>query len=380
MSPRSQPRLEEGFRPACTLVDLGKQFLRLGCIGFGGPLAHVALLQQEIVQKRKWITADQFLEGFTISQAFPGPFSTQVAIYIGYRVHKIRGALIAGWAFILPAFLLMLALTWIYFRFGMVPAIQGVFYGMTPAVLAMIVLSGYSLSKTAANNRILGIVAVASAIAVGFLEINIILLFALAGLATLALYGPRSTPPSTSLAALVPFPLLAQLAWYFLKVGSLIFGGGMVIVPLLEQEVVNHLRWLTHREFLDGLALGQATPGPVVITAAFIGYKVAGFLGALVATVAIFLPSFVFVFIGSAFMKRFERSPRTQAAIKGINAAAVGAILGSCLPLSRAALTGAFPLLLFAASLIGMLRYKVGFVKILAAAALLGLAARGLGF
>ena len=148
---------------------------------------------------------------------------------------------------------------------------------------------------------------------------------------------------------------------------------------MARKEVVNHLRWLTHREFLDGLALGQATPGPVVITAAFIGYKVAGFLGALVATVAIFLPSFVFVFIGSAFMKRFERSPRTQAAIKGINAAAVGAILGSCLPLSRAALTGAFPLLLFAASLVAMLRYKVGFLKVLVVGGLLGLVAHALG-
>ncbi|MBI2820221.1 MAG: chromate transporter, partial [Acidobacteria bacterium] len=121
MTPRSQPRLEDGSRPACTLLELGKQFLRLGCIGFGGPLAHVALLQQEIVQKRKWVTTDQFLKGFTISQVFPGPLSTQVAIYIGYRMYKVRGALITGCAFILPAFLLMIALTWIYFRYGMVP-------------------------------------------------------------------------------------------------------------------------------------------------------------------------------------------------------------------------------------------------------------------
>jgi len=379
MTPGSQPPLQDAPVPACTLAELGKQFLRLGCIGFGGPLAHVALLQQEIVQKRRWISPEQFLEGFTLAQVFPGPLSTQVAIYIGYRVRKIHGALITGCAFILPAFLLMVALTWMYFRFGMVPAVEGLFYGMTPAVLAMIALSGYSLSKTAAPDWSLRCIALASAVGVGFYSMNIILLFALAGLVTLVLHSPGNPSTSTWLAALPPIPLLAQLTWYFLKVGSLIFGGGMVIVPLLEQEVVNGLGWLTHREFLDGLALGQITPGPVVITAAFIGYKVAGFLGTLVATVAIFFPSFVFVFIGSAFMQRFERSLRIQAAFKGINAAAVGAVLGSCIPLSRVALTSAFPLLLFAAALIAMLRYETGFVKILAGSAMLGLASTWLG-
>lgn len=342
-------------------------------------MAHVALLEQEIVQKRRWLASEQFMEGFTLSQVFPGPFSTQVAIYIGYRIHKIRGALISGCAFILPALLLLLGLTWIYFRFGAVPALQGLFYGMTPAVLAMIVHSGYSLSKTAAPDWFLRGIALASAVGIGLFSVNIVLLFALAGIAALLFHGPRSTPRSRTLAALPPLPLLAQLAWYFLKVGSLVFGGGMVIVPLLEQQVVNRLGWLTHRQFLDGLALGQITPGPVIITAAFIGYKVAGFLGGLVATVAIFLPSFIFVFIGTAVMQRFERSSRMQAALKGINAAAVGAILGACLPLSRAALTTAFPVLLFAAFLIAMFRYKVGFLKLLGVGALLGLAASGLG-
>ena len=378
MTPRPQPPLEAGSQPGCTLFELGKQFLRLGCIGFGGPIAHTALIQQEIVQKRRWVTAEQFLEGFTLSQVFPGPFSTQLAIYIGYRLHQIRGSLIAGCAFILPAFLLMISFTWIYFRFGTMPAVQGLFYGMTPAVLAMIALSGYSLSKTAAPDWILRFIAAATTIGVAFFSINIVLLFALAGLLTVVLSGPGITTASKRYAALVPLPLLLQLVWYFLKVGSLIFGGGMVIVPMLEQDVVNRLGWLTHREFLDGLALGQATPGPVLITAAFIGYKVAGFLGALVATVAIFFPSFVFVYIGVAFMKHWEQSPRMQAAFKGINAAAVGAILGSCVPLSRAALAGAFPLTLFVVSLIVMWRYKVGFLKVLGAGALLGLLARAL--
>jgi chromate transporter len=372
--------LPDDGRPKCCLWELAREFLRLGCIGFGGPLAHVALLEQEIVRKRRWVTSDQFLKGFTIGQVFPGPLSTQVAIYIGYRLHRARGAWIAGGAFILPAFALMMALTWIYFRFGMLPVLQGVFYGMTPAVLATVALSGYSLSRTTATDWITACLAFAAAIAVGFLNINIVLVFAASGLLALLLYEAAGPESSRCLATLPPLPLLAQLAWYFLKAGALIFGGGMVIVPLLQQEVVENAGWLTHREFLDGLALGQVTPGPVLITAAFIGYKVAGFLGGLVATVAIFLPSFGFVFLGSAVLSRLERSPRAHSAIRGINAAAVGAILGSCVPLSRAALTSAFPVALFGGCLIAMLRFKAGFVRILAASALLGLAARWFGY
>jgi chromate transporter len=380
MNLRARPSSEEVSPSPCTLLELGTQFIRLGCIGFGGPLAHVALLQQELVEKRRWITAGQFLEGLTLSQVFPGPLSTQVAIFIGHRIHKIRGGMLAGCAFISPAFLLMLALSWIYFRYGMVSAIRGVFYGMSPAVVAMIIYSGFALSRTAAGDWFLRFILVSSALATAFSSLNIVLIFASAGLLALAFHGPSRENSSRTLAALPPFPLLMQLTWYFLKVGSLTFGGGMVIVPLLEQEVVNRLGWLTHHEFLDGLALGQATPGPVLITAAFIGYKVAGALGALVATGAIFLPSFVFVFIGSAVMKLFERSPHMRAAFQGINAAAVGAIVGSCLPLSRAAITGIIPLLLFVAALVVMIRYKVGFVRILAAAALVGLLITWAGF
>jgi chromate transporter len=361
-------------------VELGKLFLRLGCIGFGGPLAAVGLIQREVVDQRRWLSAERFLEGFTLSQLLPGPTSTQVAIYVGYRLHRLRGALITGGAFILPAFVLLTVLTWAYFRFGAIPAVQGLFYGMTPAVLAMILLSGYSLTKTAAKDWPLQMIVAAGAVAVGFLAFNVLLLFALAGALTLLLYrAPRKPTASLHLWAMPPLPLLAQLAWYFLKVGSLIFGGGLVIVPMLEQQVVNQFGWLTHREFLDGLALGQITPGPVVITATFIGYKVAGFAGAAVATVAIFLPSFVFVFLGATFLIQFEHSSSLQAAFKGINAAAVGAILGSCVPLSRGALAGIFPPVWFAVALIAMIRFRLSFLKVLAIGAFLGLAARWAG-
>ncbi|HWP84983.1 MAG TPA: chromate efflux transporter, partial [Terriglobia bacterium] len=342
-------------------------------IGFGGPLAHVALLQQELLEKRRWVTHRQFLEGFTISQVLPGPVSTQLAIYIGYRTHKARGAILSGGAFILPAFLLMLALSWMYFRLGGVPAVQGLFYGMNPVVLAMIVLSGCSLARSAARGKPLAGIAAASAAGIGLFAVNIVAVFAMAGLLALLLAGPRQPGGAARVRAIPPPTILAPLAWYFFKAGALLFGGGLVIVPLLEQDVVGRLQWLTHQEFFDGLALGQVTPGPVLISAAFIGYKVAGFLGALIATVAIFLPSFVFVLLGALLLERWRQSPRLQTVVQGVNAAAVGAILGACLPLSRTALTGPLPMLLFVASVVALERFQIRFWKVLAAGAAAGL-------
>ena len=377
----SQPPSQEIPQEAVSLAEIGRVFLKLGCIGFGGPLAHIALIQRETVETRRWISPERFMEGLGLSQALPGPASTQLVIYIGYRLRKHWGGVVAGCAFILPAFLLLALLTWSYFRFGAMPAIQGLFYGMTPVVLAMILVSGYSLSRTAAPDWALKAILGGSVLAVGLFSFSIVLLFALAGLAGFILYGParKKFPLSFHLLALAPLPVLGQVGWFFLKVGSLIFGGGLVIVPFIEQEVVDKLGWLTRREFLDGLALGQITPGPVVITATFIGYKVAGWAGAVVATVAIFLPSFVFIFLGVAFLGRIERSRTVQAILKTVNAAAVGAIIGSFVSLSRAALLQALPLAWFAVALIAMLRFKIGFVKVLGAGAILGLLAHGLG-
>ena len=361
-------------RPPVSLTDIGRIFLKLGLIGFGGPLAHIALIQDEAVEKRGWLRESELLQGLALSQALPGPASSQLAIYVGFRLRRYRGAIVSGCAFILPAFFIMLALSWLYFRFQAIPAVQELFYGVTPVVLAVILVSGYKLGKSVATDRmLLATVAVCGAL-VALGSLNIILLFVLAGVFGILVYGPgppRWGTPATCLMVATPV-LLLQLAWFFLKVGSLIYGGGLVIVPFIEQEVVNTLGWLTPKEFLDGLALGQMTPGPVVITATFIGYKVASYWGALVATAAIFLPSFLFIFLGAAYLEKIEHSPYVQAFLKPVNAAAVGAILGSFFTLSYRSLLQPIPLALFALAVLALMRYKIGFIKVAAAGAVAG--------
>lgn len=377
-----EARAGETVRPSVSLAELGRVFLKLGLIGIGGPLAHIALIQDEAVEKRGWLREPELLQGLALSQALPGPASTQLAIYVGFRLRRYRGAVVSGCAFILPAFLIMLLLTWLYFRFQAIPAVQQLFYGVTPVVLAVILVSGYRLGKSVATDRMLVATVVASAALIALVSFNIILLFLFAGIFGILAYGPRRKGLGPLAACLAAVPLvvsqvqppevLAQLGWFFLKVGSLIYGGGLVIVPFIEKEVVNTLGWLTPKEFLDGLALGQMTPGPVVITATFIGYRVASYGGALVATVAIFLPSFLFIFLGAAYLERIEHSPYVQAFLKPVNAAAVGAILGSFFTLSARSLLEPIPLTLFALALVAMWRYKISFIQVAAAGAGVG--------
>jgi chromate transporter len=376
-------RAGAGDHPPPSLAEIGRVFGKLGLIGFGGPLAHIALIQDEAVAKRGWLREPDFLQGLALSQALPGPASTQLAIYVGFRLRRYRGAVISGCAFILPAFLIMLLLTWLYFRFQAIPAIQQLFYGVTPVVLAVILVSGYKLGKSVATDRTLVATVAASAALVALVSLNIILLFLLAGVFGIVAYGPRRKGLGASAASfLIAVPIvasqvpsseiLAQLGWFFLKVGSLIYGGGLVIVPFIEREVVNTYGWLTPKEFLDGLALGQMTPGPVVITATFIGYKVASYWGALVATVAIFLPSCVFIFLGAVYLEKIEHSPYVQAFLKPVNAAAVGAILGAFFTLSARSLLEPVPVALFALALVALWRYKISFIQVAAAGAVVG--------
>ncbi len=329
-------------------LDLLKLFLKLGFTGFGGPLVHIAMMEDEVVEKRKWLAKEQFMEGLAVCQLLPGPASTQLGIYIGYVRGGFLGSIVAGAGFILPAFLIIVGLSWLYFRYETFPQVEGFFFGVNPAVIALIGWSCYRMSKSAITDWKLAIVFVASFLATWLVRFDVLLLLVIAGGIGILVYAPfhkRVKLPAVLWFAgaggsLHPFieSHYVALLLFFLKVGAFIYGGGLVIIPFIEQEVVNKLGWMTSSQFLDGVALGQITPGPVVITAAFVGYKVASFLGAAVAAFAIFFPSFIFILVAGKSLDRVRNMPTAKAFLKGVNAAVVGAILGASVGLGKTAL------------------------------------------
>ena len=402
------------------LKELAQLFLKLGAIGFGGPQAHIAMIHDEAVARRGWLTEDQFLEGVAICEMLPGPASTQTGIYTGYLRAGQLGALVAGICFILPAFLIVLALSWAYFKFQGMPQVEHLFLGISPVVIAIIFGFCWKLGKKAIKDWPGVAIALIALLLSLLFRVNVPLLFLLAGLVGLGVYRPTSPPPpgpsrytSAGLAPLLPLtqgwprvganvlanlpaePIAAASFWgldriqtyavplatFFLKVGTFIFGGGLVIIPLLETAVVNDFQWMTHSQFFDGVALGSITPGPVVITAAFVGYKVAGALGALVATVAIFAPSFLFIMLASPFLLRLRQNPWVKSFLKGVMPAALGAIAAAAIPLAAAALLqDTVPRTVVAiaiglAALIALMRFQRPTWQLVLAGALIGLIA-----
>ncbi|ELR97927.1 chromate efflux transporter [Gloeocapsa sp. PCC 73106] len=333
------------------LKELAQLFFKLGLIGFGGPQAHIAMIHEEAVGRRGWFTEEEFLEGVAICEMLPGPASTQMGIYTGYIRGGQLGALVAGICFVLPAFLIVVTLSWAYFRFQGVPQINDIFLGVSPVVIAIIWAFCWKLFKKALSGWQSVAIAIAVFIATSVFQINILLQFILAGIVGLIIYAPKRTTLNSWLWPLFMLNLPVSSFWgkerigefflplmtFFLKVGSFIFGGGLVIIPLLEFEVVHQMQWLTSNQFINGVAIGEITPGPVVITAAFIGYRVAGVLGALVATIGIFTPSFIFIMLAAPFLARIRRNPRIQSFLKGVTPAVLGAVAGATIPLARAA-------------------------------------------
>ncbi len=387
------------------LQELAALFLRLGFTGFGGPQAHIAMIHEE-VNRRGWISEAEFLEGVAICEMLPGPASTQVGIYTGYCRAGALGALVAGLSFISPAFLIVVTLSWAYFRFQGVPQIDALFLGISPVVMAIIFGFCWKLSRKAIKDWLGGAIAIAVLLLAWLLKVNILLLFLGAGLLGLLIYRPAPNPginalalaPFTSLSPLatVPVePLVASSFWgaerigeyalplarFFLQVGTFIFGGGLVIIPLLETAVVDSFQWMSRSEFLDGVALGELTPGPVVITAAFVGYKVAGVLGALVSTAAIFAPSFGFIMVASPFLRRLRQNPWVKSFLRGVMPAALGAIAAVAIPLTQAALLkDTLPPTLFAtgvaiAALVALVHFRCPTWQLVPVGAILGLIA-----
>jgi chromate transporter len=365
--------------------ELVRYFLRLGCLGFGGPVALVGQMERELVYDRKWLSREQMREAIAICQSLPGPLAIQVGIYVSYLRGGFWGAWAGGWAFILPNFVIVAALGALYVYLGDLKAVTGIFYGVSPAVIALILHSCYRLAKLGMEDRLQWLIAAVCLGVTVILQAEVALLFIGAGIVGILWYGSliRKTPAALSLTApvlaqLVPqtsSSILGKLLLFFLKAGSLTFGSGLVIVPFLEQGLVRQFGWLDQRQFLIAVAIGMISPGPVVITATFVGYLVAGFWGSLVSTVGIFLPSFLFVLIAAPLLARHRANPNVQGFVKGAYAAAIGTILGACILLGRVAIGDWLTALIGIVSLAVLFRWKVSNPLLIAATAIVGLIA-----
>jgi len=330
-------------------------FLRLGTFGFGGPIALAGYMQRDLVERRRWIAKRDYVQGLALAQLAPGPLAAQLAMYLGWVKAGVRGATLVSAAFILPSFVMVWLLSAAYVRFGGLPWMQSAFYGIGAAVIAIIARSAIKLVKmTLGRDRLLWAVFVVSAVTTAWTESEIIWLFLASGLIVLLVRAPpRAAPPALSvmsalflpgafgglLAGGVPsWPLLGRVAVYFAEAGAFVFGSGLAIVPFLHGGVVNQFHWLNERQFLDAVAVAMITPGPVVITVAFVGYLVAGSLGAIAAAVGVFVPCYLFVIIPAPYFRRFADNARVKAFVDGVTAAATGAIAGAAFVLGRRAL------------------------------------------
>lgn len=343
-------------------------FLKLGAIGFGGPAAHIALMEDEVVRKRRWLTRQQFLDMLGMTNLIPGPNSTEMAINVGFARAGWAGLAVAGASFILPAALISAAVAWAYVRFGTLPLAESLLAGVKPAVIAVIAIAVWRLGKIAIHDAWLGVLG-ALALAAFLLKLSPLLILAGGGLIGMAAKQVRDLRRSASgltnlfsglillnnpfflpglLSAVVAasgLPItkrvpLARLGWFFLKVGAVLYGGGYVLFAFVDQGLVRDHPWLTQQQLLDAIAVGQFTPGPVLSTATFIGYLLGGAPGAVITTVAIFLPSFFYVGALGPILPRLRRSPWMAAFLDSVNVCAVALMAGVTITLARDALRG----------------------------------------
>ncbi len=367
--------------------EVAAYFLRLGLLGFGGPVALVGQMQRELVAERKWLSNEQMREAIAVCQSLPGPLAIQVGIYISYLRAGFWGAWAGGWAFILPNFVIVAALGALYVYLGDLQPVNALFYGVSPAVIALILDSCYRLAKFGMEDWLQWVIAATCLVVTVVLQAEVALLFIGAGLGGMLYYGNLFRRPPPLALQIITAPALAQLApvasastlgkllLFFLKAGSLTFGSGLVIVPFLEQGLVREYGWLDPRQFLVAVAIGMISPGPVVITATFVGYLVAGFWGSLVSTIGIFFPSFILVLVAAPILARHRDNPTVQGFVKGAYAAAIGTILGACILLGRIAIGDWLTVLIAAASLVVLFLWRVNNPLLMAVTAVVGLIA-----
>jgi chromate transporter len=370
-----------------SMSEVVSYFLRLGLLGFGGPVALVGQMERELVAERKWLGNEQMREAIAVCQSLPGPLAIQVGIYVSYLRAGFWGAWAGGWAFIFPNFVIVAALGALYVYLGDLQPVNAVFYGVSPAVIALILHSCYRLAKLGMEDWLQWAIAGVCLVVTVVLQAEVALLFIGAGIVGVLYYGNlfRRRPPAAL--QITAVPVLAQLApvasgstlgkllLFFLKAGSLTFGSGLVIVPFLEQGLVREYGWLDPRQFLVAVAIGMISPGPVVITATFVGYLVAGFWGSLVSTIGIFLPSFILVLVAAPLLARHRVNPNVQGFVKGAYGAAIGTILGACVLLGQIAIGDWLTALIGAASLAVLFRWKVNNPLLMAVTAVVGLIA-----
>jgi len=334
----------------CTLREFLLYFLRLGALGFGGPIALAGYMQRDLGERRRWISRQDYVEGLALAQLAPGPLAAQLAIYLGWVRARVLGATLVSIAFIAPSLAMVLALSVLYVAYGGLPWMQGVFYGIGAAVIAVIARSAFKLVRmTLARDFLLWGAFLVSAVVTAWTEQEVLWIFLASGVAVMLVRTPfpRSgaaailVPPPFLLAALVgpaTVPVLLKILWFFTIAGSVVFGSGLAIVPFLHGGVVNDFHWLDERQFLDAVAVAMITPGPVVITVAFIGYLVAGLGGALAAALGVFLPCYLFVIIPAPYYRRWARVPQIKSFVDGVTAAATGAIAGAVFVLGKRAI------------------------------------------
>ena len=347
-----------------TLRDLIIYFLKLGTWGFGGPVALVGYMHRDLVENRSWISEEDYREGLALAQLAPGPLAAQLAIYIGYVHYRIRGATLVGVAFVIPSFVMVIALAYAYVLFGGISWMQAVFYGVGAAVIGIIAIGSYKLTtKSIGRDKLGWAIFIALGVITFITEQEILWLILLAGI---IMWMVKAPPNWLTFRAnsLLPFVIelspvtmeskLWQLAWFFTKAGAFVFGSGLAIVPFLYGGVVKEYQWLNEQQFVDAVAVAMITPGPVVITVAFIGFLVAGFPGASVAAFATFFPCYIFTILPAPYFKKYGKHPAIKAFVDGVTAAAIGAIAGAVLVLSKRMLSD-IPSILIALATIGVL-------------------------
>ena len=370
-----------------SLWQLVAYMLRLGTLGFGGPVALVGYMYRDLVEQRPWFTDADYKEGMTLAQLMPGPLAAQLAIYLGFVHYRLRGATLAGLAFVLPSFLLVIALGAAYVAYGGIGWMQAVFYGVGAAVIGIIAVSAWKLTgKTVGRDKLLWAIYLCSAATTIVTHSEVIWLFLGAGLLVWAVRTrPRLRTDGlhglafVGLAGSPDWDRLLQIGKFFTYAGAFVFGSGLAIVPFLYGGVVKEYAWLNDREFVDAVAVAMITPGPVVITTGFIGYLVSGFWGAVVAAVATFLPCYLLTVIPAPYFKKHGKHPGIVAFVDGVTAAAVGAIAGAVVVLAQRSITALLTAALAVAPAGVLWRFrKIPEPVIVLAAALIGLAAHPL--